>query len=55
MGLAFCRLLGTRPSLDSVFRIASSAVAMLAVALLAAGLPARRAARIDPVNSLRYE
>ena len=41
--------------LNSVFPITFSAVAMLAIAVLAAWLPARRAARVDPVNSLRYE
>jgi putative ABC transport system permease protein len=40
---------------NSLFPIAASAVAMFSVALLAAWLPARRAARVDPVNSLRYE
>ena len=41
--------------LNSLFPITFSAVTMLAVALLAASLPVRRAARVDPVESLRYE
>ncbi len=41
--------------ISSAVPIAFGAVAMLALVLLASLLPARRAARVDPMNALRHE
>ena len=46
-------LLGALP-LDSVMPIGVALVAMIALAVLAAYVPARRAARVNPIEALRH-
>jgi ABC-type antimicrobial peptide transport system permease subunit len=51
--LVASRLFGLQPS--DPLTMAAAALVMAGVAMLAGYLPARRAARIDPMIALRYE
>jgi ABC-type antimicrobial peptide transport system permease subunit len=62
IGLPFVKLSGKliesflfRAGPDDPFALAGPALVLLAAALIAAGIPACRAARIDPIAALRHE